>query len=138
MRDLTDHVTFKRGWMAGTSVFLNPWLSFAVEIDHQTATTPAFDGGTFSFASRSALAGFRATGRLGVLTEFGQVLIGRVDSSGTIFDQRDKTRHVAIQPGLGVDLAIRGRWSARGEVDARFLDSGREARLVAALVYRIR
>lgn len=138
MRDTTDHLTFKHGWSLGTSVFINRWLSLAVDLDRQTARTPTFDGGAFTFASQAFLGGFRASGRLGVFTEFGQVLIGRVNSTGSVFGATDTTHHIAIQPGLGLDFALRARWSVRGEVDARFLDSGREARLVAALAYRIR
>lgn len=138
MRDMTDHLTFKAGWTAGTSVFINRWLAVAAEVDRQTARTPTFDGSDFHFTSQAFLAGFRGAGRLGVFTEFGQVLIGRVNSTGTIFGSSETTHHMAIQPGLGLDFALGRRWALRGEADARWLDTGREARIVAGMVYQIR
>ena len=138
MRDTNDHLTFKAGWSIATAVSINRWLALAVDLDRQTASVPTFDGGSFSFASRAALGGLRASGRIGVLKEFVQVLTGPVVAKGAVFGVTDTSHHTALQPGLGVDVALGRRWSARGQIDARFLDSGREARLGAGLVYRIR
>jgi hypothetical protein len=139
MRDTNDHLTFKAGWNAGASAAINNWLAFVADVDRQTTSVPTFDGGSFTLSSQALLGGFRASGRLGVFTEFGQILVGRVTSHGAVFGVTSTTHHTALQPGLGLDMVIpkHGRWAVRGTVDARFLDSGREALLGIGLVCRV-
>jgi outer membrane protein with beta-barrel domain len=135
LNDTTDHVTFPLGLSVGAAVSLGSWLAIAGEVDRQQKTQPTF-GSDITLTSTGVVAGLRAQTRIGALTEFVQVLAGGVTSTGTLFGGTTTSHHSAVQPGLGVDFALRPRWAARGEIDARWLDSGNEVRYVAALVYR--
>jgi hypothetical protein len=89
--------------------------------------------------------GFRASARIGRLTEFAQLLAGTTRGTGTVYGMTTTTRTFALQPGLGVDYPFGGALAARAELDVRFLHSlsaGLEGsyqyRFVGAVVYRFR
>jgi len=131
--DVTDKETFPRGWNVSGAVRLSSWLSIAADADGQYKTIPTL-GGDIQLTSHALTGGLRASARLGKLTEFGQVLAGVVQSTGTAFGSSDTTRYRAIQPGLGLDYPCGPRWAIRGELDVRFLSTGQEIRVVAGIV----
>jgi hypothetical protein len=136
LRVPNDNVTFAAGWAIGSSVLLNRWLSLAVDVDGQLSTIPSF-GTDIRLTSHAVAAGARASGRLGPFTEFGEMLVGNVRSTGTLFATTDTTNHVMFQPGIGLDYPVSFKWAVRGELDARWLQTGQQIRGVVGLVYRL-
>ncbi|HEY2151655.1 MAG TPA: outer membrane beta-barrel protein [Vicinamibacterales bacterium] len=131
--DVTGKETFPAGWNVSGAVRLTSWLSIAADADGHYKTIPTF-GSDIRLTSHALTGGLRASARLGKLTEFGQLLAGVVQSTGTAFGSSDTTRHTVIQPGLGFDYPSGARWAVRGELDVRFLSTGQEIRIVAGVV----
>jgi Outer membrane protein beta-barrel domain len=137
MIDVTDHVTFPAGWFIGAAARLNSWLSVAIDVDGQYKTIRFIDS-DIHLASYAPTAGVRASGQLGKLVEFVQVLAGGVRSRGTLFGSTEVKWHGVLQPGAGVDYPLNERWAIRGEFDARIMSSGHELRFATGVVRTFR
>src|SRR5437588_557297 len=74
----------------------------------------------------------------GHFVEFGQLLAGVIQTSGTVFGSTDTMRHGMLQPGAGLDYPLNRKWAIRGEVDARFISTGQQIRVAAGIVRRFR
>ena len=133
MTDVTDHLTFPLGWFIGAAAHLNPWLSAAIDVDGQYKTIRFIDS-DIHLASHALTAGARASGRLGRLVEFAQLLGGGIQSRGTLFGSTQTTWHGVLQPGLGVDYPLDERWAIRAQLDMRFMSSGHELRAATGVV----
>lgn len=136
LHDATDHVTYPLGFVVSGALPLTTWVSAVAEIDHHKKTEDLFGGNEAKLTSTGVLAGVRASSTRGGFTEFAQVLAGGVSFAGTVFGTTGTARHFALEPGIGVDVAVFGPWAVRGEVDARWLSHGNEVRYVVALVFR--
>src|SRR5665213_1129741 len=90
--DITDKINFPAGWVAGTAVRVNHWLSIAGEVDGQYKTIP-FIGSDTRLTSHALSGGLRASAAIGRFVEFGQVLAGVVQSTGTAFGTTDTTTY---------------------------------------------
>src|SRR5260221_9776278 len=141
-RDPRDAVTLPAGWMAGAALTLTPAFSADADVSGQYKTVALFNADA-RLRVHTAMGGVRASARIGRLTEFGQVLIGLVQTSGSAFGATSTFRSLGVQPGVGVDCPLAAGWSARAEIDVRLIRSGADAvngglqyRVVAALVYR--
>jgi hypothetical protein len=137
LNDVTDRVTYPAGWVVGVAGHLKGWLSLAGDVDGQYDTIPSI-GSDFHLASHTVTGGPRASARLGRLVEFGQVLAGVIQSTNSVFGSTETTRHAVLQPGVGLDFPLSGKWAVRGELDVRFIDTGQEIRVAAGLVYAFR
>jgi hypothetical protein len=133
MTDVTDHLTFPLGWFIGAAAHLNPWLSAAIDVDGQYKTIRFIDS-DIHLASHALTAGARASGRLGALVEFAQLLGGGIQSRGTLFGSTQTTWHGVLQPGIGVDYPLDERWAIRAQLDMRFMSSGHELRAATGVV----
>jgi hypothetical protein len=141
-RDPRDAVTLPAGWMAGAALTLTPIFSVVADISGQYKTAALFNADA-RLSALAAMGGVRAAARIGVLTEFGQLLIGVVRASGSAFGSTTTGRSLSIQPGVGVDYPLAKTWLARAELDLRLLaaqpdtfNAGYQYRFVAGLVYR--
>jgi hypothetical protein len=105
----------------------------AVDIDGQYKTIAAI-GSDVNLSSHAVTGGARASARLGRFVEFGQVLAGVVQSTGTLFGATETTRHAVLQPGAGLDYPLNERWAIRGELDVRFIVTGHELRVATGIV----
>jgi hypothetical protein len=137
MTDVTDHLTFPVGWFIGAAAHLNSWLSVAVDVDGQYKTIRFVDS-DIHLASYAPTAGVRASGSLGKFLEFAQVLVGAVESRGSLFGSTDVKWHAVLQPGAGLDYPLNERWAIRGELDLRFMSSGHELRTAIGVVRNFR
>ena len=135
--DITDKLTFPAGWAVSAAARLNRWLSVAGDIDGQYKTIP-FIGSDIHLTSHAVTGGVRASARIGRFVEFGQVLGGIVQSTGTAFGATDTTTYAAVQPGLGLDYPLGGKWAIRGELDVRFISTGQEVRVATGIVRAFR
>jgi hypothetical protein len=140
-RDPRDRLTLPAGWMAGAAIGVNDWLSGVADVSGQYATVPLI-GSDAKISAVAALAGMRADGRIGRLTEFGQLLVGVVRSGGSAYGSTDVSHSLGIQPGVGLDVPLSKAFAARAELDVRLIhgqsgtQSGYQLRFVAALAYR--
>jgi hypothetical protein len=137
LNDVTDRVSYPAGWVVSVAGHLKAWLSVAGDVDGQYDTIPSI-GSDFHLASHTVTVGPRASARLGRFVEFGQVLAGVIQSTNTVFGSTETTRHAVVQPGVGLDYPLSRKWAVRGELDARFINTGQEIRVVAGLVYVFR
>ncbi len=137
MNDITDRVTFPRGWVVSAAGHVNRWLSLAVDVDGQYKTIASI-GSDVHLSSHAITGGLRASAPLGRFVEFGQVLLGVVQSTGTLFGSTETTRHLGLQPGAGLDYPLGEHWAIRGELDLRFLATGREFRVATGIVRAFR
>jgi len=145
-RDPRDQVTLKAGWIAGAAMALTPPLSAVGEASGQYATIPLVGlDADARLGMQTLMAGVRASGRIGVLTEFAQAVAGIARASGSAFGATSASRSFAVQPGVGVDYPLTPRWAARAQLDVRLLRSqpdatngGYQIRFAAGLVYRVR
>jgi hypothetical protein len=140
--DPRDHVTLPAGWIAGAAVALTPVFSVAADVSGQYKTIPLFDADA-KLRSVSALGGVRASGRIGLLGEFAQILFGAVRSTGSAYGSTTTGTSLSVQPGVGIDLPLARSWAARAQFDLRLIRSqpdatngGTQFRFAAALVYR--
>jgi hypothetical protein len=142
-RDPRDEVTLPAGWTAGAGVGLTHSISAVADVSGQYKTI-ALVGSDARLSVHTVMGGVRASGRIGRLTEFGQVLAGVVRASGSAFGSRNVHHSLGIQPGVGADYPLAQRFAARAELDLRLIENqpdssnhGYEYRFVAALVYRV-
>jgi hypothetical protein len=142
--DPRDAVTLPAGWMAGAALSLNPTLSTVADASGQYRSIALFDTEA-RLSVLTLMGGIRASGRIGALTEFVQLLAGLVRASGSAFGATTSARSASVQPGVGFDYPLATAWAARAELDIRVMRSqpdatngGAQYRFVAALVYRRR
>src|SRR4051812_17744807 len=83
-RDPRDAVTLPAGWMAGAALSLSTAFSAVVDLSGQYKTVALFDSDA-RLSTHTAMAGVRASGRIGVMTEFAQVLAGVMRANGSAF-----------------------------------------------------
>src|SRR4051812_23913995 len=82
--DSRDIVLLPIGWAAGAAVGLTPVFSVVADFSGQYATIPLVDA-QVDLSVHTLMGGVRASGRIGVFTEFGQLLVGVVRASGSAF-----------------------------------------------------
>jgi hypothetical protein len=141
-RDARDEVTLPAGWVAGAARHFTPLLSIVADVSGQYKTIPLLNTDA-RLSVHTVMGGLRAGSRIGRLTEFGQVLVGVVRTSGSAFGATMTGRSVGVQPGVGVDYPLTDRIAARAELDVRLIrrqadatNGGLQYRFVAALVRR--
>ena len=141
-RDPRDAVTLPAGWMAGAAFDLSHIVSVVADASGQYKTVELFDTSA-RLRVHTLMGGVRAAVGVGKLREFGQVLAGVVQTSGSAFGATTTYRALGIQPGVGIDYPLTRRWAARAELDIRLIASqpdaqngGHQYRLVAGLVRR--
>jgi Outer membrane protein beta-barrel domain len=141
-RDSRDQVTLPAGWMAGAAIGLTPAFSLVADVSGQYKTVALFTGDA-KLRVHTVMGGVRAAARVGQLTEFGQVLIGVVRTSGSAFGETTSGQSLGVQPGIGVDYPRATRWAARAQFDVRLIqrqadatNGGLQYRFVVGLVRR--
>src|SRR5262249_6450734 len=113
------------------------------EIGASRRTIP-IAGGDVHLDLRTYLAGLRARRPAGRLMEFGQVLLGAVDASGTVFGVTSGSTQFAVQAGAGLDYRVTRRLAARVQIDFRVVrggdhvDSSHHARFGVGVAYAFR
>jgi hypothetical protein len=132
-----DHLDFPRGWTVSAALRLNGWLAAAADIDDHRKTLDLV-GSEGRLITRGFLVGPRASAKLGSFVEYGELLVGWVRATGTVFGATDTSNHLAIQPAIGLDHSIGGRFSARVEGAVRFIDSGQEVRVSTGVAYHFK
>ena len=142
--DSRDAVTLPAGWMAGAAIDLTRTFSIVADISGQYTTIALFNTDA-RLRVHTMMGGFRATGRLGVAREFGQVLAGVEQADGSAFGSTSSSRSLGLQPGAGIDYPLTRAWAARAQLDVRLIaaqpdgqNSTAQYRFVAGLVYRRR
>jgi outer membrane protein with beta-barrel domain len=138
-RDTTIDIGFPLGWSVGVSKGVSGWLSIAGVYDDSRRTISTV-AGDLALNVRAAMAGGKASARLGRATEFGHVLAGLVHASGHAFGFSEASTHASLQAGAGVDFPMTRKLALRGELDYRlFLTSsdilGRQLRVVTGVVF---
>jgi opacity protein-like surface antigen len=144
VRDPRTDLTFPRGWTAGAAVTINRWLSAVADVSGSRTTTPTIVE-DLRFSVYAFMFGARASTRAGPFVEFGQVLVGAVRGSGTAFGVTTSNTRLGTQVGAGLDYPFSEKLAVRGEIDLRSIrgddqggaGTGREVRVVAAIVYRV-
>jgi opacity protein-like surface antigen len=139
VHDSTIGVGFPFGWSIGVAKGVSGWLSIAGEYDDSRKTISTV-AGDLTLGVRTAMAGGKASARLGRATEFGQVLVGLAHASGSAFGVSDASTHTSLQAGAGVDFPLTRRLALRGELDYRvFLSSrdilGRQLHVLTGVVF---
>jgi hypothetical protein len=144
VHDPKNQESLRKGWTASAGLTLTDSLAAVADVGGNYRTISAF-GSDVRISVHAAMAGLRASGRIGRLTEFGQVLAGVVCGSGSSFGFSSTTCAFGLQPGMGFDWPLGDALAARAEMDIRFIhnqqagnDAGHEYRFVAGLVYRFR
>src|SRR5438128_465815 len=77
VHDPNNHISLGTGWTAGGGVALTDWLAAVADAGGNYKTISSF-GSEVHVSVHSAMAGVRASARVGRVTEFGQVLVGLV------------------------------------------------------------
>ena len=141
--DSRDIVLLPAGWAAGAAFGLTPIFSLVADVSGQYTTITLVDTDV-RLGVQTLMGGVRASGRIGVFTEFGQLLVGVVRTSGSAFGSTNTASSFGIQPGIGLDYPLTPAWAARAELDIRLIgdqpdanNSGYQLRFVAGLVYQI-
>jgi hypothetical protein len=134
LREANDQVTFPAGWIVGAAGSVNSWLWVTADIDGQRKTVPSI-GSDIVLSSHAFLLGGRAATRIGRFTESAQLSAGLLRASGDAFGSSSASSSFAVQPGLGLQYPIAGRWGIRGTVDLRLIHTGEQIRISATLVY---
>jgi hypothetical protein len=144
VNDPKSETVFRTGWMVGAAVPLTSWLSLVGDGGGNYATVTGFASDT-SLSLYSITSGLRASTKLGRIVEFAQLQAGYFRESGSRFGITETNSSRILQPGFGIDFPLRGRVTARGEIDVRFIkarpggnEPGYHVRFVAAGVYRLR
>jgi opacity protein-like surface antigen len=142
VRDPRLDLDFPGGWTVGAAGKVNAWLSAVADVSGSRRTVSTLIG-DLRFGLDALMLGTRASTRIGPFVEFGQILAGAVHSSGSAFGTTTSVTHFGWQVGGGLDYALKGKLSVRGEIDVRWslgesgADSGRALRGVAGVVYRL-
>ena len=141
--DAKSETELPAGWSAGAALGLNPWFAVVGDVAGHYATVQTFDADV-RLTTHAAMAGGRASARIGRLTEFAQLLAGVVRGSGTVFGSTETNRVFSYQPGVGVDYPLTNRLAGRAQLDVRLVrnsagrsEAGHEFRFCASLVYRV-
>ncbi|HEY6211276.1 MAG TPA: hypothetical protein VIW45_03280 [Vicinamibacterales bacterium] len=128
------------GWTAGVGIRVSPWLAIAAESDLATHTE-----GDLQVRTWTLLGGPRASVRVGPFTEFAQLAAGPARFSSTVFGEHTAETRGALQPGGGIDIGVGRRFSARIQIDWRWITGGdfdsedrHQIRAAASLVYTTR
>ena len=144
VNDPKSETVFRTGWMVGAAVPLTSWLSLVGDGGGNHATVTGFASDT-SLSLYSITGGLRVSAKLGRIVEFAQLQAGYFRESGSRFGITEANSARILQPGVGIDVPLRSRVSARGEIDVRFIkarpggnEPGYHVRFVAAGVYRLR
>jgi hypothetical protein len=116
---------------------LNSWLAVLVEVDGQRKTIPSIDS-DIVLTSHAFLAGARASAQLGRFIESAHLSAGSYRAGGDAFGSSSSINYFAIQPGLGLDYVLADRWSARAQLDVRWIRTSQQIRIAASIVYRRR
>ncbi len=142
-RDPRDEVTLPAGWMAGVAMDLSHAISAVADLSGQAKTVPLI-GSEARLSVITAMAGVRASARIGPLSESVQVLAGVIRTSGSAFGATTISQSLGIQPGVGLDYPLTSRLSARTQRDLRLIGSqpdagnrGYQYRFAAGGVYRV-
>ena len=142
LHDPRDDLNLPVGWVAGATAPLSPWLSIAGEAGGSHRTVSGY-GSDFSLSVLSAMAGPRASVRIGRFTEFVQVLAGVVRGSGSGFGVTTANTAFGVQTGIGLDYPLTSHLAGRVQFDARFLRGrsdgaapGDQFRTLTGLVYK--
>jgi hypothetical protein len=119
----------------------------------RSARTLSFLGADATLAMWTVMAGPRLSAKLRRVHEYGQVLVGRASSSGSAFSlggaraagPDSVSPHLVVQPGIGLDVPLGRRVSARIQLDARMLgeagngnENGVQFRMAAGVAYALR
>jgi len=139
VRDATVGVSFPVGWSIGVSKGVSGWLSIAGAYDDSRKTISTI-AGDLTLGVRTAMAGAKASARLGRATEFGQVLVGLAHASGSAFGVSEASTHASVLAGAGVDFPLTRTLALRGELDYRVFPSrsdilGRQLRVLTGVVF---
>ena len=144
LHDPRDDANLPAGWMAGATAPVSPWLSIAGEVGGNRRTVSGY-GSDFRLSVLAAMAGPRASVRIGQFTEFVQVLAGVVYGSGSGFGVTTANTAFGVQPGIGLDYPLTSRLAGRVQVDVRVIrgrsngaSPGDQIRALTGLVYRFR
>ena len=144
LNDPKSETAFHTGWIVSAAFPVAAWLSIVGDGGGNYATVKGFASDT-SLSVHAIGGGLRASAKLGRLVEFAQVLAGYSRASGSRFGVTETNGARVLQPGIGLDCPIRDRFSARGEIDIRFIkarpggnEPGHHVRFVVAGVYRLR
>ena len=144
LHDPRDDANLPAGWMAGATAPVSPWLSIAGEVGGNQRTVSGY-GSDFRLSVLAAMAGPRASVRIGRFTEFVPVLAGVVFGSGSGFGVTTANTAFGVQPGIGLDYPLTSRLAGRVQVDVRVIrgrsngaSPGDQIRALAGLVYRFR
>jgi hypothetical protein len=132
---------FPIGWMAGIAHPISNAIALVAEASGYYKSKSTFDDNvTISF--HGAMMGPRAAARIGVVSEFVQVLVGAAHGRASAFGQTVSLSTLSLQPGGGVDIPIAHRWAGRIQLDYRWLrhstsvrPHASQFRAAAAIVY---
>lgn len=105
VRDPKNDISLPSGWMVGAALPVSGWLSAVADVSGNRKTVSAF-GSDLDFGVHAAMAGVRASARVGKLTEFAQVL------AGVVRGQRHGLRIHEHEPRVGPATWIRRRLPA--------------------------
>ena len=144
LHDPRDDANLPAGWMAGATMPVSAWLSIAGEVGGNRRTVSGY-GSDLRLSVFAAMAGPRASARIGRFTEFVQVLAGVVYGRGSGFGVTSANTAFGVQPGIGLDYPLTSRLAGRVQVDARVIrgrsdgaSPGDQIRALTGLVYRFR
>jgi hypothetical protein len=127
--------------MVGAARRLGP-LWATVEMDRSAATLPLLVGDA-TVSVTSAMAGVRASARVGPFREFAHLLVGVARAQGVVFGVESAESRSAVQPGIGIESPVGTHFAARLALDARGVSSAEGAwiyqlRAAAGLAYSFR
>ena len=139
-----DAANLPVGWMAGATVPVSRWISIVGEVGRNRRTVSGY-GSDLRLSVLTAMAGPRASARIGRFTEFVQVLAGVVYGGGSAFGVTTANSAFGVQTGIGLDYPLTLRWAGRVQVDARFIRGrsdgaapGDQFRTLVGLAYSVR
>lgn len=121
VRDLDLDGSFPLGFAVGVGGTVTDWLSIVGEV---SGSTRQFDteASDLRLNLLSWLVGPQFSKRTNtIVTPFFQVLLGRARVSGSVFGENLSSTQFAVQPGAGLDVAVRPRLGIRVEGDYRVI-----------------
>jgi len=132
VRDPSIDLTFPLGWSVGVAKGVNGWLSIAAAYDDSRTTTTTVVG-DLRTGIRTAVAGGKASTKLGRFTEFGQLLVGVGRESGSGFGVTASSSYFCTQAGAGIDTPLSRKVAVRTELDVRVFGVHRGGELARQL-----
>ncbi len=144
--------SFNAGWVTSATVYLTPWFGAVAEVSGQYRVvslpdTPAltYGGQSFRLSFTNVAGGPRVTAAPArAVRAFGQALFGATRYGGDLASPIGTVfTYFLVQPGAGVDVAVRGPFAVRGEMDVPVVRNsiGRHikgVRWAAQIVWRVR